>query len=138
MNRSAAAAYLARRFKKLAIQVGQDDLTDNADGFGYAIDSALRKLGYAESDLASADVTDKITDYQVLLRYYALDQFEADVTTAVDYTTQGDQYKESTIFGAVTKLKAEAKEEALNLGYVLGDQQDFGLISLSLDILEPR
>ena len=70
INRAQAAYYLNGQYSALAAAVGQD--VDPQIGYAYDIDSALRALAVAESDLETATVEDSRRDvFYALCEYYA-------------------------------------------------------------------
>lgn len=57
--------------------------------------------------------TADIFEYYALLKYKALDHFQRELSTAYDYTADGESNRRSQMFDQVGKMAAEAKREAL-------------------------
>jgi hypothetical protein len=137
MDRVAALAYIAGEFTTLATEADVT-VTDTSAGFKTAIDTALRELGYSESDLASADVPTSLTnDYVKLLDYYALVKLARSLAIYADVRVDAPtvEKKKSQIYANVMKLLGLAKADIETLGYGLAEYTS-GFINF--DYLEPR
>jgi hypothetical protein len=136
VNRATALAHLQGQFTALATMTGQDT-DDSAAGYGPALDAALRQLGYAAGDLATADVPDATTpDYLQLAEYFALVRFSRALAGAVDIELDGPRIvkRRSQTFTQVAALIAETRAQLQAKGYLSGGFE-FGRITL--DFLEP-
>lgn len=127
MDRAAARTYIASEFSELLTETGLSSST----AFENSIDNALRLLGYGESDLATADVTDHIKNYQVLLEYFALKRFVRSLALKIKYTIDGQTYEEQTLYDHVAEMLKDAEAEATKLGYaVKGNSFELDTITL--------
>lgn len=121
MNRAQAVTYLSAKYARIASDTGRT-ATDDADGYGVPIDEALRMIGTAEADIASADITADVPDYLIALRVATLEQFWSDYATNVDISV-GDpavDKKRSQAFKQVGEMLKAARAEAENAGIVTG------------------
>ncbi len=139
MSRAQANTYLANQYGALATLTGQL-ATDSATGYGPAIDDALLKLGVAYSSIVSYTVDDGlVNDYRVLLRLFALRQFESQLASNNTFEMTGDgvKAKEAAELMQVRALLAEATQEATALGYITR-HDILRMGRLTLDFLEPK
>jgi hypothetical protein len=137
VNRATALAHLQTEFAAMAAVTGQAT-DDSAAGYGGALDQALRQLGFAAGDLATADVPDLTTpDYLHLAEYYALARFSRALALSVDVETDVATGKRSrsSLFDKVLKLLDKAGADLVNAGYLVGGGFEVG--RMNLDFLEP-
>lgn len=137
MTRGQAIAELAK-YTKLAVIAGCDD-QDTKGGFGSAIDSALREMGYTQDELATADVAAAdVRAYLALCDYYALKLLKTylagDVDIAASAADGQVNKKRSQAYAMTDGLLKDAREEVVRLGYL---ESDFELFKLNADYLEP-
>lgn len=80
MNRADAATYIGQRYLNY-LDAAERDAKDTVAGLKPAIDDALRALGYAEDDLATADVDEgeTLTDYRLQLALRSMQQIVRDL-----------------------------------------------------------
>lgn len=119
MTRTEAAAFLAARFPDY-LSAGNRAATDDADplvkSLRPVIDAALRALGYARADVATAepDWTGADDDYELQLEYRALLQLARDLGGSLfDVSTGGDSFRLSQLRSAVEKDLATAERALL-------------------------
>lgn len=143
MTRGRALSYLDGQFNTgpapLQGEAGVSTIDDEPN-YGAVIDDALLTLGIAYDDLATADVAaDKVGDYRVLLRYYALTKFVDAFGTRLTYnvSTGGVSELVGALFQQAKSLQAEAKAQAGARGYSVGDEQGAVYRTIMLDIYEP-
>lgn len=138
MNRSAAATYLSNEYITLCTEVGFDT-TIYSPIYSTAIDMALRQLGFAEADLATADVGQSdVLNYLALLNYYTLRRFARDLAIRVDVNIAGSvQAARSQAAKQVQVLLADAKAEVEALGFSIS-KPAMAAGRLTLDYLEPK
>lgn len=137
MNRAAAVTYLATKYARLASDVGRT-ATDDADGYSAPIDEALRMIGTAEADIASADITSDVSDYLIALKVATLEQFWGDYAANVDISV-GDpavEKKRSQAWKQVGEMLKAARSEAENAGIVIG-ASSWSMGRLPTDWIEP-
>ena len=113
MNRDAAATYIGQRFSAYLAAVNRppDDSPGNLDTI---IDDALRSLGYADEDVAAADVLTDIGGYRLQLLYRALLQFRYDLAMNIDVSTEGDSFRLSQRKAAIDNDIAAFEQSILN------------------------
>jgi hypothetical protein len=139
MDRTAATNYLEQMYRELATDAKfTTDQTTAA--YDNAIDMSLRKLNFAESDLATADVVQSdVQKYYALLDYYMLERFNTLLSVRFDVSFPGPvSAKRSQAFNQVSVLLARAENKLATLGIVIGasgESAQFGFINL--DFLEP-
>src|SRR6185312_3313632 len=107
--------------------------------YNSAIDMSLRRIGYLETDLATADVAQaQILSYIALLNFYALKRFQRLLSIRVDVKVGQNTLdaQRSQAFNAVSKLAEEAKAELLSLGISLTGP-NFEMGRINLDYNEP-
>ena len=122
------------KFSRLVSQVGMT-LADDDANIGPAIDSALRELGFDESELPAAQIdSDEVPAYLALVDYYVLDLLSYGVLQADIKIGENDK-KRSQILPLILKQKAEALKEVKKYGYLAAD---FALGGISLNYLEPE
>ncbi len=136
MDRPTATAYLTEEFADLALETGWASGT-LAFAYSVAIDQSLRQLGYAESDLASADVLQvQVVPYIALLDYFALKRYAKFFSLRVDTTVQGAlSAKRQQTFASVKALLDMAERRCIQLG--VGPVENIVAGRFTLDFLEP-
>lgn len=137
MDRTAATTYLTSEFGELATDARLTG-PQIADAYSTAIDMALRQLGFAETDLATAVVGDAmVLSYLALLQYYALKRYARILSLRFDVNVSGAmQAMRSQAYGQVQALLADAEETVLNYGFDVKGTA-FQLGRLTLDFNEP-
>lgn len=138
MTRDEAATYVGERLGAY-LSAASRTASDAAGGLKPAIDDALRALGYAEADLATAEPD--ALDMQTQVTYRALVQIKRDLgPTFFNVSTGGDSYSLQAVRAAVEKDVEEAKAAVLErfgtLG-VIGTDSDSLFVTLDLNTLEP-
>lgn len=136
ITRANIADYLDSQFSALAASVGQD--TDSEIGYGPDIDAALRKLGTARSDLATATLADSDEEAALALsEFYALRRFWRQLGDRVKHTMGTTSYDFASQQASVKAMLDEAKSAVAALGYdVTGE--GWSTAYLNLDWLEPE
>lgn len=137
MNRAAALTYLSETFATIASDLSVT-ATDDAAGYKTPIDAALRLIGTAEGDIATADITSDVTGYLAALDYTALLRFQRMYATRVDISIgePAVDKKRSQSFKNLAELLAQAKDAAIAAG-VLDTANGWTVGRLNLDFLEP-
>lgn len=121
VTRDNIAAYLSTQFSSLAAAVGQSASDDGETGYGPDIDGALRKLGTAEADLATATVADGLRDdVFALASFYAARRFWRLLGDRVNVKVDNSQYDYRYILGNAKTMMDAAAEECAALGYGVG------------------
>jgi hypothetical protein len=124
INRAQAAYYLNGQYSSLAAAVGQD--TDPPTGYAYDIDSALRALGLAESDLELATVEDGQRDlFYALCEYYAARRFWRQLSDRADVTMGEESFKFATIIANAKQLMESAAARCGQLGVPVAVSKPF-------------
>lgn len=140
MTRDEAAAYIGERLGAYVSAVSRT-ATDSAGNLMPAIDDALRVLGYADADLASAAPTNAtdVEDFRIQLIYRALLLITRDLGATFFDVTVGDSFKLSQVRVAAEKDLAIAAAVVLarfgTLGVVDGDAVGDGLSIMDLNYL---
>jgi hypothetical protein len=142
MNRTAASAYLTTEFAEIATDA-QLDAAALAIAYSTVIDMALRKLGYVEADLATANVgQESLGAYIALLDYYALNRFAAKLySVRVDATVNNAiSASRSQAYKALSSAVDKAAAYCASLGYPVdaaGQAQTMEVGRFNLDFQEP-
>lgn len=145
MSRTNAVTYLHQQFSTL------EDLldvppSDSPDGYSEVITDALLLLKKAYEDSTSPTylVTDKISDYRLLLRYFALYKFKALLATDESYAVGGANIntKRSVAFSQVNVLLQDVVNSLLALSYPVtilpsGAGKAIKLHAFTVDVFEP-
>lgn len=138
MNRYAASTFLTAEYAELASE-GKIDATQTSIAYAAAIDMSLRQLGYAETDLSTADVDQaNVLNYIALLHYYALKRFKRLLSIKYDVKLASNAIDaaRSQIFRAVSSMLDDAEQELLSLGISL-QGTGFEMGRINLDYNEP-
>lgn len=96
--------------------------TDDTAGYKAPIDMALRLIGTDEADIATADITSDVFDYQVALDFAALQHLWRKAAARVDIEV-GDpsvSKKRSQLFKQIGEMLKEARAAAENAGVIDG------------------
>lgn len=96
-------SYINFSLGALVSETGWENLT-----YIFIAQDAMRALEITEEPTETAD----IFAYYAALKYKALDYFKRELSTAYDYTADGESYKRSQMFAQVSELVKEAKAEA--------------------------
>ena len=137
MTRADLLTYLTGQFGQLESETGQAS-ADTIGGYKLPIDAALRRLGVSELNLATATVADSKAEAALaLVEYHALRRFRFLVSTRIDYPATQMMNSRSQIFRQIDDLLKETEERCSTLGYPVADANDYGMLHLNLDILEP-
>jgi hypothetical protein len=138
MDRNATLEYLQREYAELVDDLQMDETT-LIDAYSNVVDAALRKLGYAETGLLSADESGDA--YLALLNFYVLRRFVRALATRVDTNVNGAlSLSRSQGYKQVKALADEAAVECAALGYPVdgaGHAQAMSVGRFNLDFLEP-
>lgn len=136
VTRADLAAYLDSQFSALAASVGQDD--DPLTGYAPDIDLALRKLGVARADLATASLQDAQEEaYYALGEYYALRRIWRGLGDRVNQTFGATTLNFTDQRASVKAMMDDAQRRVSALGYdVTGDGWSIGY--LNSDWIEPE
>lgn len=137
MNRAAALAYLGEQFGTLATELGMT-ATDDTAGYKAPIDTALRVVGTAEADLATAVIADDVARYLAALDYAALQHLWRKAAARVDISV-GDpavDKKRSQVFKQIGEMLKDARRAAEDAGVLTGTST-WTLGRFTLDFLEP-
>lgn len=136
MNRAQATSYLAGQFSELADIAGVVT-TDTTSGFGPAIDQSLRKLGYTETQLPTADETANVVAFIALLEVYALKKLQRALAIKYNYSIDGQSHSEEPVFQHLKDMLTEAKETAASAGFTVDGADSWESWRFNLDIYEP-
>lgn len=138
MNRSAALSRLTIHYRDLLADVAWSE-QEITDSLSQVIDDALRLLGYAESDLAAADVAQaSIAKYQAALDYTMLQAFANAYSVQVATSVPGPvSVQANQAFSQVSARLALASQRLAALGLDPAADQADGGGWLTLDFLEP-
>lgn len=139
MDRTAATAYLTEEYSDLATDAGFTS-TQITAAYSTATDQALRQLGIAEADLATADIESDVLKYTACLNYYALLRFARLLALRFDVSLPGPvKADRSQAFDRVKQLMDEAADELAGLGILVGSasKNAFQMGRVNLDFLEP-
>lgn len=126
MTRDEAAAFIGERFGAYLAAVNRS-ASDSAGNLKSAIDDALRALGYATADLATAAPTDPEAeeDFRVQVSYRTMTQVVRDMGTLFDLSSEGDSLK-------LSQMKANAEAELARLeSFVLARFGSLGVVGAS-------
>ena len=132
MDRASVAALMGLRLSGLLGQAGMTS-ADEPGNMKEPIDDALRGLGYAEADLATADHED-VPGFIAATRYFTLKAILERVSASFDLTDEGSSIRLSQVVDHVRKLMNEAWEDASQ--YISGGGDP--IIDLDLNFLTPR
>jgi hypothetical protein len=136
MNRSAALDYLQGEFAEIAVETGLEE-SPLLQAYKTVIDQSLRGLGYAESDIGTADTSDlQAIGYLALLDFYALTRFSRIFALRMDVNVSGSvSASQSQMFRQVKHLLDVAEKRLDGLG--LSQREQVALGRVTLDYLEP-
>ena len=107
-----AYGYINFSLGALTTETGWENLT-----YIFLAEEVWREMGIT----AEPTATDDIYKYYALLKYKALDHFRVELSTAYDYTADGESFNRSQMFAQVEKMAQEAKLQALqylNVGQI--------------------
>lgn len=138
ISRAAIAAYLDAEFSSLASAIGQVDADDSPSGYGPDIDNALRQLGKAESDLATATVADgdRAAAF-ALAEYYTARRMWRRLGDRANVKVDDSQFDYRSVLSNAKTIMDDAQRRCAALGYdVAGSAWSVGW--LNLDYLEPE
>ncbi len=135
MTRAEVAAQVAIR---LSAQLADAGLaaTDVTNGLKEPIDDALRSLGYAEADLATAAPSDA-PGFILMAKYHTLRLVLEKVADRFDVTTGGDSYRLNQVIANLEKLLARAEADVIRWFGALVVADDGGVIVVDLNYLDP-
>lgn len=118
ITRGAVVIYLSGEFSSLAEAVGQTASNDTPEGYKADVDNALRMLGTAESDLATATVEDSQRNaFFALAEYYAARRFWRRLGDRVNVKVDDSQFDYRYQLENARKLVENAAELCARLGY---------------------
>jgi hypothetical protein len=128
VNRADGATFVGQRLGAYLSAVGRA-ATDSAGNLQPVIDDALRALGTAAADLATAepDGEDAEEDFRVQLTYRAMVQIVRDLGTTFNVSTGGDSF-------ALNQMRAAAEKDLeLAAAAVLARFGTLGVVAGELD-----
>lgn len=141
MDRATAKTYLTSEFAELATNAKFSSGQTNT-AYSTAIDNSLRKLGFVEEDLPTADVVQAdVQKYIKLLEYFALRRFARILSTQFDAEVgqKAVVATRSQAFRMVEQLIEESRSELAVLGIIVGgDNKTFEMGRVNLDFLTPH
>jgi hypothetical protein len=118
MTRDEAAAFLGARLGAY-LDAASRTAADSDGNLGPVIDDALRALGYAEADLATAEPDDR-EGYELQLRYRALLQITLDLSVFINVGTAGESFSLQAIRQAAEKDLDRAEKAVMDYYGTLG------------------
>src|SRR2546421_1456345 len=140
MDRVSAKAYLTSEFAELATNA-KFDANATSQAYDTAINNALRKLNFAETDLPTAVVVQADTQkYIKLLEFFALKRFSRLLSLRFDVEAGNKAVvaQRSQAFSHVERLVDEARGELAVLGVIVGGGSFFEMGRVELDFNEPN
>jgi len=111
VTRSDIVAYLIARYGRLLAEA-EVVMTDSVGGLKEPIDDALRAMGYAEADLATAAPTDTWGSL-IYVRYQTLLRIQEAIADRFDVTVDGDSFRLQQMIDNVEKLITKARDEMI-------------------------
>lgn len=118
ITRGAVVIYLSGEFSSLAEAVGQTASNDTPEGYKADVDNALRMLGTAESDLATATVEDsQRAAFFALAEYYAARRFWRRLGDRVNVKVDDSQFDYRYQLENARQIVENAAELCARLGY---------------------
>lgn len=139
MDRTSAMNYLLEEFQELAVDA-KFTSQQITNAYNTAIDNSLRKLSFAETDLATADVAQAdVQKYIKLLEFFALKRFSRLLSLRFD-AKAGNGAVDATrsqAFAHVERLLDDTRGELAQLGIIIGGSNFFEMGRVQLDFLEP-
>ena len=137
MTRAELLDYLADTFTRITKELNLPE-ADTDTSYKYPLDQAFRKLGVAESSLATAEVTgSQVEQAQALGEYYSLLRFWTMVSTRVDKAAEGIPLKRSQLFTQIGDLLQRAEKRCATLGVSVTSTPELQKAYLLLDYIEP-
>lgn len=129
ITRAAIAAYLNTQFSNLGQAIGQS--TDPLVGFAGDVDAALRKLGVARADLATATLEDSQEEAATTLaEYYAARRFWRQLGDRTNISLGGNSTNFTDQRMHVKAMMDDAQKRCSALGYdVTGDSWSVGWLN---------
>lgn len=136
ISRAALAAYLNSQFSNLGAAIGQN--SDPVIGFAGDVDLALRKLGVARANLATATLEDSQEDAaQALAEYYAARRIWRQLGDRTNLSLGGNSVNFTSQRDSVKAMMDDAASRCAGLGYnVTADAWSVGY--LAGDWIEPE
>lgn len=98
-----AYAYINFCLGALTTETGWENLT-----YIFLAEDVWREMGIT----AEPTDTTEVYKYYALLKFKSLDHFRIELSTAFDYTADGESFKRSQMFEQVSKMAQQAKTEA--------------------------
>jgi hypothetical protein len=137
LTRANLTSYLASTFAPIARETATMP-SDTSDGFALPIDATLRRLGTAESLLATGTVAVGLENAAyALAEYHSLLRFWRLLATRVDMPATGIMSPRSQIFRQVGDLLKAAEARCAALGYPITEKSSSYLVRIGLDYIEP-
>jgi len=140
LDRASAMAYLTEELSELAVDA-KFTPTQTTNAYNTAIDNALRKLGFVETDLPTAVVVQADTQKFIkLLEYFSLKRFSRLLSLRFDVKAGNGAVDatRSQAFKQVERLVQESVNELAVLGVIVGGSTFFEMGRIELDFNEPR
>jgi hypothetical protein len=132
MTRDEAAIEIGLR---LALLLEEADITasDDPGALKEPIDDALRLMGYAEAEIATAD-PDDVPGFLTTLRYFTLRAIRDALAVNFDITSDGDSFRLSQVRDAVEKMLTAAAADVVAIyGRLTITSADAAIISVDLN-----
>lgn len=114
MTRADVVAYLASVILVPLREAGVE-AEDSAGNLKEPLDTTLREMGYAESELATA-IPDDTLAYLALAEYNALGLTLSRLADRMDVGVDGDSFRLNQVFANVEKLMEKAKARVVQFG----------------------
>lgn len=136
INREAVALHLATQFSNLASLIGQN--ATPLTGFAPDIDDALRRLGYAEVDLATAEVEDvRRNAVFALASYYAARRLWRQLSDRVNIKVDDSTFDYKNVVASVQQIMQDAARACRVEGFDVSSS-GWAAVDLNLGWAEPR
>jgi hypothetical protein len=138
MTRAELFDYLADTFTRITKELNLPE-ADTDNSYRYPLDQAFRRLGVAETSLATAEVSGlQVEQATALGEYYSLLRFWTITSTRTDYPAEGMAQKRSQLFTQIGDLLQRAEKRCEALGVSVTGTTELQRISLLLDYIEPE
>lgn len=134
MTRLEVAAAVGAR---LVTQLGDAGMSaaDSSGNLKEPIDDALRAMGYAEADLATAEPEDA-RGFIAMVRYHALRVVWERIGDRFNVSTSGDSFALNQAFGNVEKLLDRASQDVIEIfGSLNPSGGSAGIITIDVNTL---
>ena len=134
MTRADIVGYIAARLGSLVSEAGLAP-SDTTGNLKEPLDDALRVMGYAEADIATANPTD--TRYVLICaRYQTLLRIQEAIADRFDVSVGGDSFKLQQVIDNVEKLLAKARIEMVTTSGFQSGTISLGFLGVEGDVVE--